>query len=69
MNANIEKRYRLSREERETLEYAKMILRDISHEGFADEFCQFMGFDLEELANDIDSVLDMDGKNWIGRNQ
>ena len=65
MNTNIEKRYTLTREERETLEYAKMILHDISREGFADEFCEFMGFDLEELASDLGSVLDMDGKNWI----
>lgn len=64
MNTVVIKKYELTDEERKALKKAKSIVLDLEHEGFSEEFCDYKSIYLEDLANSLDTVLEMDDENW-----
>jgi hypothetical protein len=64
MQTTIVKKYELSREEREALELAKLIVRDLEYEGFSQEFSDDKQFYLEDILSALEDILEMDGEDW-----
>jgi hypothetical protein len=64
MQTVIVKKYELSNEEREALELAKLIVRDLGYEGFSQEFSDDKQFYLEDILSALEDILEMDGEDW-----
>lgn len=64
MQTVIVKKYELSIEEREALELAKLIVRDLDYEGFSQEFSDDKQFYLEDILSALEDILEMDGEDW-----
>lgn len=64
MQTTIVKKYELTEEEREALELAKLVVRDLEYEGFNEEFIDNKGFYLDDIVGALCDVLEMNGIDW-----